>query len=116
MGILISLFPSLAIAGQKSCTRADVQKQTNHIVGNGVHRSPIKLPTIFLICDNDDKTLEIECTDDCNALVCVFDDFGNIIEVADSMNSIFQLSDSDSSIYHVRIESDYWYATATIRI
>ena len=104
IGITISLFTMSAYAGQ---TRAEVYKW-NH------ERTPVRLPTIDIIYDSASQSIEIISSMDCDATVVIYDMNGNLIESSTSLDDILYVSGVDNSVFYIRIESDNWYATATI--
>lgn len=115
MGVMLSLF-SLSVSASEKVTRADVHRLNQGSVGEQIERSPILLPDIYIIVDSNARTLKIDSSAKCDATIYVYDNFGDIIELSDSLDSILIIPEVGSSIYDVRIVSDYWYATAKIRI
>ena len=111
IGITISLFTMSAYAGQ---TRAEVYRWNHESIMNGLERSPARLPTIDIVYDSSSKSIEIISSIDCDATVFIYDMHGNLVESADSLDEILYLSGTTHSVYYIRIESDNWYATATI--
>ena len=111
IGITISLFTMSAYAGQ---TRAEVYKWNHESIMNGRERTPVRLPTIDIIYDSASQSIEIISSMDCDATVVIYDMNGNLIESSTSLDDILYVSGVDNSVFYIRIESDNWYATATI--
>lgn len=64
--------------------------------------------------DSNSKSIEIISSTDCDATVFIYDINGNLIDMADSLDAKLSVAGTDSLKFIVRIESDLWYATATI--
>jgi hypothetical protein len=113
LGMMLSLFAVQANAEQ---TKHEVYvMQTNHSIGTKLHRSPMMLPTVELVYDTENNTIDIACSYNCDAEVTVSDASGNIIAVSDINDTIF-LPSSNLSFYSVTIEAEYWYGFAEISL
>ena len=111
IGITISLFTVSANADQ---TRAEVHRWNNESIMNGRERTPALLPVIDIVYNPSIKCIEIVSSIDCDATVFIYDINGNLFDSANSLDVILSVAGVNSSIFFVRIESNYWYATATI--
>ncbi len=115
IGIMFSLFTVSASAG-KSTDRATVHRRSNTTIGNSLQRSPAQLPSIDVIFDSDNLTIEIISSMDCEASISIYDAYGNLIDFSNSMNTILYLPETTNQVFYIRIESHNWYATATISV
>lgn len=111
IGITISLFTMSANAGQ---TRAEVHRWNHESIMNSRERTPARLPIIDIVYNPAIKSIEIVSSMDCDATVFIYDINGNLIDSADSLYAVLSVAASNSSIFLVRIESNNWYATATV--
>lgn len=111
--MMLSLVSLTANAGE-AMSRADVLRRSNTTIGNSIQRAPSQLPSIDVIYDSDNFTIEFRSSIECDAMVFVYDMDGNLIETSDSLDTVLYVSDSASSAFYIRIESDNWYATAEI--
>lgn len=113
VGIVISLI-SMSVYADKTTTRADVHHWGQSSIKGGLERSPVHMPSINVIYESDDNTLQIVSSVDCDATVCVYDVCGNTVDTAYSLNTLLFLPETGDSMFHIRIESANWYATADI--
>ena len=111
IGIMISLFTTSSFAGQ---TRTEIYTWGHDSIRNGRERSSACLPIIDIVYDSNSKSIEIISSMDCEATVFIYDTNGNLIDLADSLDVILSVAGTNSLKFIVRIESDLWYATATI--
>lgn len=111
IGIMISLFTTSSFAGQ---TRAEIYTWGHDSIRNGRERSSARLPIIDIVYDSNSKSMEIISSMDCEATVFIYDTNGNLIDLADSLDATLSVAGTNSLKFIVRIESDLWYATATI--
>lgn len=112
MGIMIFLF---AMPGKAEQTKHRVYvERSNSTIGTKPHRSPMMLPSVELVYDTDNNSIDIVCSHDCDAEVTVYDGDGNIVAISDINDTIFLPSTNDS-FYSVIIEAEHWYGTAEIR-
>lgn len=115
IGIIISLFAMHANAEQ---TRQQVSliptTDINPTIGSKPHRSLVMLPSVELVYDTDNNSIDIVCSYDCDAEVTVFDAAGNIVAISDIKDTIF-IPYTNDSLFNVTIEATYWYGTAEIR-
>ncbi|WP_305141276.1 hypothetical protein [uncultured Muribaculum sp.] len=118
IGVIISLFAMHANAEQTrqqvSVMRNNPDYPSNSIIGSKPHRSQTMLPTVELVYDTDNNSIDIMCSYDCDAEVTVFDAVGNIVAISDIKDTIF-IPYTSNSFYIVTIEAAYWYGTAEIR-
>lgn len=113
IGIMIPLFAMHAKAEQ---TKRQVYiERSNPTIGTKVHRSPIMLPSVELLYDTDDNSIDIICSCDCEAEVTVYDAVGNILAVSDINDTIFVPCTNTSSLT-VMIEAELWHGTAIIEL
>lgn len=113
IGIVFSLFAFQANA-EKTKQEVNVDR-TNHPNSTNVNRVPAALPSVGLVFDTDDRSINITCSCDCDAEVTVYDATGNIVAMSDITDTIFVPS-SNHGPYYVVIEAEYWYGTATIKL
>lgn len=113
LGILLSLSTISAYAEQ---TRAEVYIWNHGSIMNSRERAPIRLPTIYIVFDSTDRSIEIHCSAECEATVFLYDMKENLIAVADSLDTVLDVPESISSGAYLKIESELWYATATISL
>lgn len=118
IGIIISLFAMQANAEQTrqqvSVMRTNPDYPSNSIIASKPHRSQTMLPTVELVYDTDNNSIDIMCSYDCEAEVTVFDAAGNIVAISDIKDAIF-IPYTNNSFFYVTIEAVYWYGTAEIR-
>lgn len=113
IGIVFSLFAMNANAEK---TKQEVNVDRTRPAGNtNVNRVPIALPSVGLVFDTDDRSINVTCSCDCDAEVTVYDAAGNIVAMSDIKDTIFVPS-SNNGPYYVVIEAEYWYGTATIKL
>lgn len=115
LGIMLSLSIQ-SIYADKTTNPADVHRWGHESIGNDIHRTPARLPNIYITYDSDVNTIEISCMENHNATVSLYDATGNLIDYSDSLNTVFLLPPSANGTYHIRIESDDWYATGDVTI
>lgn len=113
IGILFSLFAFQANA-EKTKQQVNVERP-RPTTGTNVHRAPLALPSVVLVFDTDDRSINITCSCDCDAEVTVYDASGNIVAMSDIKDTIYVPSSNNGS-YYVIIESTYWYGTAKIEL
>lgn len=113
IGIVFSLFAMPANA-EKTKQQVNVER-ANHSNSTNVNRVPVALPSIGLVFDTDDRSINITCSCDCDAEVTVYDASGNIVAMSDIKDTIFVPSYSNGP-YYVMIEAEYWYGTAIIKL
>ena len=111
LGILLS---TLSVYAEQ--TSAEVYIWNHGSIMNGRERSPISLPTIDIVSDSTERSIEILCSAEYEALVYLYDLKGNLIAVSDSMDAVFYVPESISTNVYLKIESELWYATATISL
>lgn len=112
MGIMIFLF-AMPVKAEQTKHQVYVER-SNSTIGTKPHRSPMMLPSVEVVYDTDDNSIEIVCSYDCDAEVTVYDGEGNIVAISDIKDTIF-IPSTDNSFYSVTIEAEYWYGTAVIR-
>lgn len=113
IGIVFSLF---AMPANAEKTKQEVEvNHTRNTTGNKFNRVPLALPSVELVFDTDDRSINITCSCDCDAEVTVYDATGNIVAMSDIKDTIFVPS-SNHGPYYVIIEAEYWYGTATIKL
>ncbi|MEZ3549467.1 MAG: hypothetical protein K1W02_01850 [Muribaculaceae bacterium] len=93
MGILFSLPTMPAFAG-KSTDKATVHRKSNTTIGNSIERAPAQLPSIDIVYDSDNLTIDILSSNDCEASVFVYDVHGNLVDSADSIYAILSIPES----------------------
>lgn len=114
-GILISLVAIPAEAEQtKHHVSVTPENPSNQDIGTRPHRSLMMLPTVEVVYDTENSSIEIMCSSDCDAEVTVYDAAGSIIAMSDIKDTIFVPSNI-SSFFIVAIEAEYWYGTTEIR-
>lgn len=113
VGMMFSLFAMHANAEQTK--RQVYVERSNNTIGTKVHRAPMVLPSVELVFDTDDKSIDIICSCDCDAEVTIYDADGNIVAISDIKETIFVPSLSYGS-YYVVIEAAYWHGTATFEL
>lgn len=111
IGIMFSLFAMHANAEQTK--RQVYVERSNYTIGTKVHRAPMVLPTVELVYDTDNNSINVICSCECDAEVTVYDTAGNIVAISDIGDTIFVQSSNDCS-YNVIIEAESWYGTAKI--
>lgn len=111
IGVTISLFTMSANAGQ---TRAEVHRWNHESIMNSRERTPARLPIIDIVYNPAIHSIEIISSMDCDATIFIYDINGNLIDSADSLDALLSVEGSDSSVFLIRIESNNWYATATV--
>ncbi|MCM1142222.1 MAG: hypothetical protein NC453_26935 [Muribaculum sp.] len=115
IGIWLSLFALQAKAEQtKHQVYVTRGNPSNPTIGTKPHRSIVMLPSIELVYDTDNNTIDIVCSCDCDAEVRVLDAAGNIVVISDINDTIF-IPSTNNSFYSVIIEAEHWYGTAEIR-
>lgn len=110
------LLSTMPIFSETTENPADVHRWNTGQLGTSIERAPYRLPSVIVIYDSDNQTIEIECTSDCNASVKVYDMYENQISYADSMDSAIYVGNPHGDTLTVRIESDHWYAVSVIRL
>lgn len=111
MGIMIFLF-AMPVKAEQTKHQVYVER-SNSTIGTKLHRSPMMLPSLEIVYDTDNNSIDIVCSYDCDAEVKVYDAHGNIVAISDIKDTIFLLSSNWSS-YNVTIEGEFWYGTAQI--
>lgn len=86
---------------------------SNPTIGTKPHRSQMMLPSVELVYDTDNNSINVMCSCECDAEVRVYDAMGNIVAISDIRDSIFVPSSNYCS-YSVIIEAESWYGTAKI--
>lgn len=109
-------FSIVPINAGKTANKMDVHPAHGVAASKLQSRVPIFLPVIELIYDSDQKSIEINCSADCEATISVYDSLGNIIVFSESIDTILYLPEIDNSTLYIEIESNYWYATTTLEI
>lgn len=110
---MISLFAMHAKAEQ---TKRQVYiERTNPTIGTKLHRSPIMLPTVEIVYDTDNNSIDVICSCDCEAEVTIYDAIGNIVAMSD-INDIIFVPCTNTSFLTVKIEAESWHGTATIEL
>lgn len=89
--------------------------RTNPTIGTKPHRSPIILPSVELVYDIDNNSIDVICSCDCDAEATVYDKSGNIVAISNIKDTIFMPYTNNAS-YSVTIEAELWYGTAKIEI
>lgn len=110
------IFPLITMSASECKTIADAYRWSHESVRNGRERSAICLPTIEVIYDSDSQSIKIISSMDCDATVFIYDINGNLIASAVSLDEILSVDGTNNSVFFVRIESDNWYAIATIGV
>lgn len=114
-GMVLSLFAMQVRAEQTKhpvfVTRGN---PSNPTIGTKPHRSQMMLPTVELVYDTENRSIEIMCSSDCDAEVTIYDASGNVVAISDINDTVFVPS-NNNSFYSVIIEAEHWYGTAEIR-
>ena len=117
IGIMIPLFVMHVKAEQTThqvyVMRTNPDVGPNPTIGTRPHRSQMILPSVELVYDTDNNSINVMCSCECDAEVTVYDAAGNIVAVSDIRDTIFVPSSSYCS-YNVIIEAESWYGTAKI--
>lgn len=113
IGIMFSL--SAMHANAEQTKRQVYVERSNYTIGTKVHRAPMVLPTVELVYDTDNNSINVICSCECDAEVTIYDADGNIVAISDIKETVFVPSLSYGS-YYVVIEAAYWYGTATIEL
>lgn len=71
------------------------------------------LPSLELVYDTDNNSIDVMCSCECDAEVTVYDAAGNIVAMSDIKDTHFMPSSSYGP-YSVIIEAESWYGTAKI--
>ena len=111
IGIMVSLF-AFTIKAEKTNHQVYVSR-TNPTIGTKVHRAPSMLPSVELVYNTENNSIDIVCSCDCDAEVTVYDATGNIVAVSDIKDTIF-LPFMNTSSFNVVIEAEVWYGTDEI--
>lgn len=111
IGIIISLF-AMPVKAEQTKHKVYVER-SNSTIGTKPHRSPMMLPSVEIVYDTDNNSIDILCSHDCDAEVTVYDGDGNIVAISDIKDTIF-LPSSNWSSYNVAIEAEFWHGTARI--
>ena len=111
IGIMISLF-AMPVKAEQTKHKVYVER-SNSTIGTKPHRSPMMLPSVEIVYDTDNNSIDIVCSHDCDAEVTVYDGDGNIVAISDIKDTVFMPSLNCSS-YNVTIEAEFWYGTAQI--
>lgn len=120
MGIIIPFF-AVHVNAEQTTHQVNVTHKiptvgsSNTTVGTNLHRSQIMLPSVELVHDTDNNSINIMCSFECEAEVTVFDTTGNIVATSDINDTIFVPSSNNVS-YSVIIEAESWYGTAIIAL
>ena len=115
MALVTSLFVTTATAG-KTTRQADVIYLGRESILHGIERAPVHLPSIDIIYDNEANSIEFDSSIDSDVVIYVTDTNGNSIATTESIDEIIYLPKTCGSLIHIRIESNYWYATANLAI
>ena len=108
---MVSLFAINVMAEQ---TKHQVYvSRTNPSIGTKLHRSTTILPSIELVYDTENNSIEFICSCDCDAEVTIYDATDNIVAISEIKDKIF-LPSMNASSFSVAIEADFWYGTAKI--
>lgn len=116
MLIILMIAALMSVHAERTTNTATAHKWPNESVSQLGTRAPIYLPVINVIYDSETKTVEFECSIECEASVFLYDAYGNLIDMSDTIDNVIYLPEGCGSVLHVQIESDNWYATTYIDI
>ena len=111
IGIMIPFF-AMHVKAEQTKHQVYVER-SNYAIGSKVHRAPMVLPTVELVYDTDNNSINVICSCECDAEVTVYDAAGNIVAMSDIKDTLFMPSSSYGP-YSVILEAESWYGTAKI--
>lgn len=85
-----------------------------HDVSRDYNRSPVYVPSIDVLYDSETLTIDVECLEEVEAVVYVYDSAHNLVGYSTELNHTFTVP--ISGIYIVYIDSDFWYVESKVEI
>lgn len=110
---LISL-SAIPIHADKVEKKGDI-KYSNTLICSKPHRKPAEKQTIEFIYDTDNRSIEVICSQDCEAITTIFDEVGNIVATS-SVTDIITVPESINGNIKILVEANMWYCLVYMNI
>jgi hypothetical protein len=115
IGIMMLLFTK-PVNAEQTITEAYIWNHES--INNGRERFLNQNPTVDILYDSAERSIKFISTIDCDDSVniYVYNSHGELIDYANSLDSVIYIHEVVGTAIYFRIESDSWYATATINV